>query len=434
VNGQTSKNARQDFLAVLVVSLVVQAGFLFVLCPRLHLALGGAFDGYHDVALQLSQGHGFALEESRGPTAGLAPLYPALLALIYWLFGTSATPVMLAHTVIGALTCALLFLLGSRIFDRAVGLVAGVLLALYPPRLIWSSFRMTESLLVLLIVASTLAIVALFQSPSHRRAIGGGVFIGLTALCNAVIVLLPLVLLLVAAVSRRLRPVYLRHLLALVAVMGLVILPWTVRNYVVFHRVIPVRWGAGVTFVKGMLMADLHSEHPDDPMWKVDQMAGVEVARILQSHGFEGRDPRMGLEPRAGLGDVSNLAEDRFLARLGWERLREDPGRAAKRFAANLSAYWYFSGHDRAYLLVNLPLLGLALLGLALGAWRRAEAWLVLLVCGYFYLSYATMMAIARYSLQIMPFVTLFASVALVALARRATRGPGPDRHRAAAA
>jgi hypothetical protein len=420
MGGSGSGQNRQAFLAVFAVALVVQAGFLFVLCPLIHIGTGAPFDGYHFIALQISAGHGFAYDASGALTADRAPIYPALLAVLYRLFGTSAVPVMLAHTILGALTCALLFLLADRIFDRAVALVAGILFAVYPPRLWWSSFRMTESLLLLLVVASTLALVALFQSPSLRRAIVGGVSLGLTALCNTVILPLPFILLLVVAVSRKLRPVHLRRVLVLVAAMWIVILPWTVRNYVVFHRVIPVRWGAGTTLMKGIVMAELHSSRPGDPMWKVDEAAGTEVARILQSQGFGRREPGMGLEPRVGMGDVTSLAEDQFLARLGWERVREDPLRAARRFGANLMAYWYFSGHERAYLMLNLPLLGLALLGLALGAWRPAEAWLVVLVTGYFYLSYAALNAIARYSLQIMPFVTLFASVAIVAVARRA--------------
>ncbi len=414
----TSAGNRLAFAAVFLFTLVIQAGFVFVLYPRLHLLPGQAFDGYHDVALQLSTGHGFSLEPSRGPTAGLAPLYPALLALLYRWFGPAVAPVMLVHTLLGALTCALLFLLGARVFDRATGLVAGAAFAVYPPRLAWSTFRMTESLLVLLVVASTLALVALYQSPSLRRAIVAGLLFGLTALCNAVILPLPFLLLLVVAVSRRLRPVYLARVLALIVTMGIVILPWTARNYVVFHRVIPVRWGAGVTFMKGMLMADLHAQLPGAPMADVDRRAGGELALALQSAGFEKRDPRHGLEPRPGLGDVANMAEDRYLARLGWERVRRDPLRAARRFTENLGAYWFFSGHDRAYLLMNLPLLALALLGLALGGWRRAAAWLVVLVGAYFYLSYAALMAIARYSLQVMPFVTLLASAAVLSLAR----------------
>jgi len=428
------------FLAVFLVALVVRAGAIVALSmPLPGMSTGGAasigtsIDGYHEIALQLAQGHGFAVDSESGPTAARAPLYPMLVAALYRVFGPVAAPVMWAHAILGALTCALLFLLGRRMFDAATGLTAGTLFAFYPPHLAWSWYIMSETLLVLLLVASCLALVRLLQVPSHRRALAAGALFGLTALCNSVILFLPPILLFAAAVARRYRRAYLHPALLLLVTMWAVVLPWTARNQAAFHRLIPVNWGAGWTYMKGLLMVEDYVEWPGQPMWKVDQAATEELLRLLRSHGFgEGRS-RQGMEwiDRTG---IAGLEEEEFLKRLTWEWVRGHPLGAARKFAVNLGLYWYFSRHSSAYKLLNFPLCLLALLGLALGAWRRDETRVVVGFSLYFYFTYAVMMACARYSLQIMPFVSVLAAAALVDLARRArTKGragglgvPGP--------
>jgi hypothetical protein len=156
-------------------------------------------------------------------------------------------------------------------------------------------------------------------------------------------------------------------------------------------------------------------------MWKVDQAATQDVLALLEAHGFGGEQERKGAEwiNRTG---ISGLEEEEFLRRHSSEWVREHPLGAARKFAVNLGLYWYFSRHGWAYMLLNFPLLALALLGLALGAWRKLETRIVVLVVLYFYLAYAVMMACARYSLQVMPFVIVLAAAAAVDLARRARR------------
>lgn len=405
-------------LAVFVVALAASAGFLFVLYPSASTGLGYSIDGYQEIALQLIRGHGFAVDATSGPTAGRPPLYPMFLAMLYSMFGTGAVAVMWAHAILGALTCSLLVLLGCRMFDRAVGVVAGLMFAVYPPHLWWSAIIMPETLLVFLVVAACLGLVVLIQTPSQRRAVVAGALLGATALCNSVILLFPPVLLLVVAASGRLRRAYLRYAPALFAAMWVVILPWMVRNEAIFHRPIPVNWGAGWNYTKGQVMVEMHMDRPREPMWTPDQASSDEMIRILRANGFGRGDAGHGLEVLKSKG-IPGLAEEESLQRMAFEWVRSNPQRALKKFAVNLGLYWYFSRHMLVYKLLNFPLCGLALLGIALGAWRRVETRALLLLSAYFYLTYAAILACARYSLQIMPLLILWVAAAFVALARR---------------
>ena len=62
-----------------------------------------------------------------------APLYPSFLGALYSLFGPDYALVRGVQFTLGALTCVLLYLLGARIGGRPVGVVAGVMAALYGP-------------------------------------------------------------------------------------------------------------------------------------------------------------------------------------------------------------------------------------------------------------------------------------------------------------
>ena len=418
--------------AIFLFALAIRAVFLFGVFPNasrivpgLNISVGMSFDGYDAIARQLLQGHGYRLAAGEPPTAARAPLYPLLLAGLYRVFGTGIAPVLWVHALLGALACALLFLAGCRMFGRTVGATAGILLALFPPHLWWSQYLLSETLLITLIVATFLGVVALVQEPSAGRAALAGALFGLTALCNAMILFLPFVLLAVTAASRELRRKYLRHGAVLLLGMSVVVLPWTGRNFLTFHRVIPVNWSIGLQYMKGLIMADDYVAGRGANLGALDDSSMVELVRILRAHGHSRGDFDAQLREFRSSQTVG-LAEDDLLKRLALERVRANPLLAARKLFLNLWLYWFLSNRLMlANQVVNFGPLALAVLGLALGAWRSFEARILVAFCLYFWLGYASVIVSARFALQIAPLLTLLAAFAVVSLARRAMPAPG---------
>jgi hypothetical protein len=62
-----------------------------------------------------------------------APLYPYFLGVVHLLFGPSLWPVRILQLVLGSVACALIFLVGDRLFSRAAGITAALVLACYAP-------------------------------------------------------------------------------------------------------------------------------------------------------------------------------------------------------------------------------------------------------------------------------------------------------------
>jgi 4-amino-4-deoxy-L-arabinose transferase-like glycosyltransferase len=102
--------------------------------------------------------------------------YPALLALVYAWFGKSYALVGHAQAVLGAATCALTHGITLRVTRSArASFVAGVLLALYLPLVVYTGFLLTETLFAFLLAL----FVCLLGSAVDRPGIGRAAFAGL---------------------------------------------------------------------------------------------------------------------------------------------------------------------------------------------------------------------------------------------------------------
>ncbi len=168
-----------------------------------------------------------------------APLYPYFLAVVYRLFGEGAFQLRLIQAVIGATSCALLAAAGARLWGRR-GIVAGVILAMYPTAIFLDSL-LEKSALVTLFTAMLLFLLA--TSPGAvrpHRWLATGIILGLLALTreNAILLIAPVLLWIISSTRREsFRNAY-GAVAMFLAGSALVLLPVAVRNYAVsgeFH-------------------------------------------------------------------------------------------------------------------------------------------------------------------------------------------------------
>jgi len=197
----------------------------------------------------LLSGHGYSLFGS--PTGWTPPLYVFLLTGIYRLTDDPAV-VRCLQAVLGAGDCVLLYMIGRRLFDRTTALVAAGIFSMYPMALYLAGLHLTENLFLPLLLVIIFQAVRVMQRPDPIGACVLGGLVGLAALTRAVFVgFLPL-LFLWAMVNwgvRRLLTYQIAGLALLAAVT--IILPWSVRNYIVLHDVVPVQSNGGLMFWVG---------------------------------------------------------------------------------------------------------------------------------------------------------------------------------------
>ncbi len=137
---------------------------------------------YDALARTLAQGH--------SPWPGALtrpPLYPLLLAAIYYLSGVKLTAAYVVHALIGGLNCALTCVLGRRLFDRGVGLAAGVAVAFYGPMVFFDMRLLASSLDVCCYLTALLLALRAVSRATHAAWLLCGLSTGLAALTRPTI-------------------------------------------------------------------------------------------------------------------------------------------------------------------------------------------------------------------------------------------------------
>ena len=238
--------AGRSFVWLIFFTVVVRGTVLWL--GRQSLCLDP--DGYRLLAKHLIERHSFALNGF--PTAFRPPLYPLLLAPAAGWLNNDRLAIALLHLILGVATVAVVYFVARSARFQRGAVLAGMLVALDPVLLYWSTFVMTETLATLLAVVCLLALHQTSIRPSLARAGLAGACLGTASLCRPAF--LPWFVLcfpaLVMCGGGR-WPERLGRGLALVAGCGLLILPWAIRNELLFGKPIFTTTHGGYTLLLG---------------------------------------------------------------------------------------------------------------------------------------------------------------------------------------
>jgi 4-amino-4-deoxy-L-arabinose transferase-like glycosyltransferase len=220
------------------------------------------------IARSLATGHGYAnpFDNPSGPTAWTTPLYPLLMAGVFRLFGVytalSAWVILACNCVFSALTAWTTWEIAARCFNRRVALWSAWIWALYPAAMqyavkwVWEMSLTTFLFSVILVVALRIRNIGgnpaeAGEAASTKRWAIFGLLWGIVTLSSAsVAIFLPFCGLWILKGTRHLRRQLPRVLLAAVLCLACIV-PWMVRNALVFHRFIPMRTNLGAEFWMG---------------------------------------------------------------------------------------------------------------------------------------------------------------------------------------
>lgn len=226
------------------------------------------------IASALAAGSGFSSPYANVPVAATAqqpPLYPLILAGIFRLFGTctisSAWAAVAINILAGALTAVLLYHVGNLYFNETVGLVAAWVWAL---PWMYRALAFSTSLSSPYLAALGLTVLLLLL-PHVLKADRGwfwlGIYAGLLVLLQATFLAVLALYGVWLAWSKARSP---RMLLA-IAGLFVILVPWTIRNYVQLGRLVPIRDNFGLELWLGNRpgmqgTVDYHGDFPDhDP-------------------------------------------------------------------------------------------------------------------------------------------------------------------------
>lgn len=376
---------------------------------------------YDEVARNIVAGRGFAetgvmdldISELTGQGPFLAPrppLYPLFLAGIYSAFGRHPFVVGGLQSVLSVATGVLCYVAARRLFGPTAGSIAAFLSLFYPYHVYHDLWLGDAALSGFVLLTWLLLVWRLARSDRLAWGLAVGAVVGLAVLLRPVLGLLFVATVTWLRLGARFRWARTaKHTLVIGAAAVLVMLPWTVRNYRVFGRLVPVCTYGGYAFWVGN---NPITEHCLRTGIEVDQPA--HVLRALIGDSLSGLDEleqqswfyREGLSFIVGRpGSFLRLIPWKIWRFWGWE-VYPRPAQAARTIV-----------HGATY----LPLAALAGLGMAVAfRTRKRELSLLLILYVAFTLFHFVFYSYSRYR---KPFDHTLAIVAaqglLVAVARK---------------
>ncbi len=238
-----------------ILVLILLASFAASLAYSFYFKITPAVDAraYDIIASNLASGHDY--REDLGidiqhdiAIARVGPLYEYFLAGIYKVFGHNYGPVWLLQAFLHVLTAWLVYKTCLLVFKdddtkTKIALWAAAITGFYPDLIEISAMLMTETLYIFLFCLMLFAFFRLFDKKSVWAVILLGLVCGLAVLARPpVLFLIPII------IFYFYRQKMLAHAFLFCIVLGLVFVPWTARNYGIYHRIMPFGAAGSMNF------------------------------------------------------------------------------------------------------------------------------------------------------------------------------------------
>jgi len=402
------------FMAIVVIAFIIRLIYLNEIKanPFFVPAFNGLDDYlYNSWAQEIAGGNFLGKEIFYG-----LPLYPYFLGLVYLVFGYSVFTARVVQFLIGSFSCGLIYLIGTKVFNRTVGLISGLMLSFYAMSIFLEGFFVSVFLAIFLNCLVILLLLSVYEKPHFIKWITIGFLIGLSALASAsIFIFVPF---LIVWGIRTFKNISIRnniiYLVFVIVAMILVIAPVTIRNYIVSRQFVPITAHSGITFFAGNnSLSDGTFQLPKDVGTSVvdsKKNAALVAERVMQK----------ALTPK----EVSDFW---FYQSLMF--MKEKPLSYIQLLLKKIVLFWNANEipdilplffFKRYSMLLRMPLFSfsiicpLALFGIFLCfKFRRPEVELLYFYILSVFLSTVIYFVNSRYRLVSVPFLIIFASVAI---------------------
>lgn len=415
---------RRSIFLILSAALLINAALLFVVLPILGHFFSGGYsldftDLYDLIANNLVHGIGYRVEAGMSETMLREPGYPLFLAIVFKVGGYHIEAARLAILLLTPGIAFMLMRLTRRVTDDEAAPLIATLLFLFHPGTIISEAR--AGVEIPFIFVMMLFMLALYRAVEKRTLWAfflAGLVLGVVVLVRSTPLLFPVFLLVYLVLtangaSERLKVVL--NIAALVLGMAVVMLPWVIRNYMLVQEFVPTATVQGVAAQEGQYTCQYFSF--DRSFGLLEHEAGQEREKLATRLGIPFKGPYYQI-----FYDAHNeVAFNKILLRRVAMTYREDPTLLARCVGRNLLNFW-FLGKIWPVTLLNMllqgPLLGLGLGGVYVlrkrGLLRKMGIMLTFVL--YIVAVHAPIIAHARHSIEVLPFLTILASVSLISI------------------
>jgi len=208
---------------------------------------------YDALARSLLEGRGYSFTDdwypftpADTPTSHWSFIYPLYLAGIYAVTGYHPLVARLVQGVVGgALICFLVYLIGRRVVNEDTGLIGAGLVAVYGYFVYYNVALMTETFFIALVLLTLYLSMELKEKPTLARWVLLGLALGIASLLRQTILLFVPFLILWLFWELKKDGILWWYFTIPIIIIILLITPWTLRNYSVYHQFLLLNSNAG---------------------------------------------------------------------------------------------------------------------------------------------------------------------------------------------
>jgi tetratricopeptide (TPR) repeat protein len=358
-----------------------------------------------------------------------APLYPYFLSFVYHTCGINLLVPRIIQSFIGSVNCVLIAMIGTFLFKKRIGVIAGLTAGVYPLFIYFDNELLIPAILMFFVLLGFYMMLRLSaRDVSKMGWFFIGIVWGLAAITrpNVLLFLLILPFWLLKRLKEKAKTAILCGALGVLSM----IIPITVRNYIVSREFVLVAWQGGINFYIG------NNPYSDGvraviPGTRETWWGGFHDAKRFAEEALKRK--------------LTNSEIDKYWFYQGFKFIKEKPLHACRLFLQK--AYLFFGGFEFSnnrdiyfftrltylkFLIFILPLsqfpfglvFPLALAGVYIFTrknkpnWysknRRLDTVSMLIFIITYSLSFIIFFVCARYRLVIIPFLIIFASFAVV--------------------
>jgi len=237
-------------LAVLILVAVVIRIVWLSLVPVIPISDSHAYDTFARNLLTYGT-YGWTKDQ---PSAFWPPGTSFLYVAVYKVFGANLIDIAVLNVGLSATLILSVVRVTIRFYGRDAAVFAGLVLALWPTLIAFTTILASE---LPYVVLTTLALDA-WTTPNRQLMLRGciaGLFLGAAALVRPIALVLPILfgtsIYLSGSLSREWAFAQLRLSVLSLVVMAAVVAPWTWRNLQLYGKAVPVSTNGGITFWMG---------------------------------------------------------------------------------------------------------------------------------------------------------------------------------------
>lgn len=204
---------------------------------------------YEEIANNILAGKGFSYTFYYGTEyrSLVQPFYPIFTVLVYYLTNHSHIAILVIQSIISSLLCFPVYFIALRLTSPANAILAAFLTAFHPGLTVYSIFKLHPLVFDTFFYLLSINIFLRFiEKPDVKNAIFSGVVFGLALLSRSTIAVFFIGTLIFILLMRSLKLNARLKYAAIIAITAfMVYLPWIIRNYFVFHRIVIAQTDAG---------------------------------------------------------------------------------------------------------------------------------------------------------------------------------------------